>query len=247
MDILKDKVALITGAARGIGREIALTFAQCGADIACVDLDLEGAEETSRMVKDIGSNSSGFKCDISNFKETEEIFKEIITQFPKIDILINNAGITRDNLLIRMSEEEWDLVLKVNLKGAFNCTRIISKHIIKQRGGKIINIASIIGLIGNAGQVNYASSKGGLIAFTKSVARELAGRGINVNAIAPGFIKTKMTDALSEDIKSEMLKKIPLAKFGKPADVANTAIFLASYLSDYITGQVLIVDGGMVM
>ncbi len=247
MDILKGRTALITGAARGIGREIALVFAKYGADAACVDLDLDGAEETSRRIREMGRESSSFKCDISNFKETEEVFKSILAQFSKIDILVNNAGITRDNLLIRMSEEEWDLVLKVNLKGAFNCTRVISRHMMKQRGGKIINIASIIGLIGNAGQVNYAASKGGLIAFTKSAARELAGRGINVNAIAPGFIKTKMTDALSEDVKAEMLKKIPLAKFGEPADVANTAVFLASFLSGYITGQVLTVDGGMVM
>ncbi|MDP8234324.1 MAG: 3-oxoacyl-[acyl-carrier-protein] reductase [Candidatus Saelkia tenebricola] len=247
MDMLKGKVAVITGAARGIGREIALTFARNGAGVACIDLDLGGIKEVAEEIKVIGGKSSSFKCDISNSGEVEEVFASILQEFPQIDILINNAGITKDNLLIRMSEDEWDSVLRVNLKGAFNCTKVISKHMIKKRQGKIINIASIIGLIGNAGQVNYAASKGGLIAFTKSVAKELASRNVNVNAIAPGFIRTKMTDSLIDEVKNEMLKRIPLAKFGNPSDVANTAIFLASTLSDYITGQVITVDGGMVM
>lgn len=247
MGMLDEKVALVTGAARGIGREIALSFAREGADLICVDLDSEGLEETVSEIEKIGRSSKSYLCNIAKFKEVEEVFKDILKEFPQIHILVNNAGITRDNLFIRMSEEEWDLVLEVNLKGAFNCSKIISRIMLKQREGKIINIASVIGLVGNIGQVNYSASKGGLIAFTKSLARELASRNINVNAIAPGFIKTKMTEQLPEAIKSEMLKKIPLARLGEPLDVAKAALFLASSLSNYITGQVLVVDGGMVM
>jgi 3-oxoacyl-[acyl-carrier protein] reductase len=247
MGLLDSKIALVTGAGRGIGKEISLTFAREGADVVCLDLDFESASSTAKEIEKLGKRSMALKCDVSDLSEVEEVFKSALDKFGKIDILVNNAGITRDNLLLRMSEEEWDLVLKVNLKGAFNCCKAIIKHMMKQRSGKIINIASIIGLIGNVGQTNYAASKGGLIAFTKALAKELAPRNINVNAIAPGFIKTAMTDALPDEIKEQMLKNIPLARFGEPSDVANVALFLASPLSDYITGQVLVVDGGMVM
>ena len=247
MGLLDSKVALVTGAGRGIGKEISLTFAKEGADVVCLDLDPESASSTAREVEELGRRSMSLKCDVSNLSEVEGAFKSALDKFGRIDILVNNAGITRDNLLLKMSQEEWDLVLKVNLKGAFNCCKAIIKHMMKQRSGKIINIASIIGLIGNVGQTNYAASKGGLIAFTKALAKELATRNINVNAIAPGFIRTAMTEALPEEIREQMLKNIPLGRFGEPSDVANVALFLASPLSDYITGQVLVVDGGMVM
>ncbi len=247
MDILKNRLAIVTGSARGIGKEIALVFARQGYDVACIDLDAKGVLQTQEEVKKEGRKSLSFVCDVSIFSEVENVFKDIYKSFNKIDVLINNAGLTRDNLILRMSEDEWDIVLKVNLKGAFNCSKAASKYMLKQREGKIINIASIIGIIGNAGQANYAASKGGLIAFTKSLAKEFAGRNVNVNAIAPGFIETNMTDTLPDTVKEEMLKRIPLAKFGKPSDVANAALFLASDLASYMTGQVLVVDGGMVM
>jgi len=247
MGMLKDKVALITGSGRGIGREIALTFARQGADVISIDIDLQSATEISKLVESEGRSSKAYACDISDFEMTHRVLNSAIEDFGKIDVLVNNAGITRDNLLLRMTEEEWDLVLKVNLKGAFNVTKAVLKQMIKQRSGKIINIASVIGIMGNAGQANYAASKSGLIAFTKSLAKELASRNINVNAIAPGYIKTKMTEVLSDEIKNQILSLIPLARFGQPQDVANCALFLASPLSDYITGQVIVVDGGMVM
>lgn len=247
MGVLDSKIALVTGAGRGIGKEISLTFAREGADVVCLDLDLESASSTAKEIEELGRRSMALRCDVSDLSEVESALKSALDKFGRIDILVNNAGITRDNLLLRMSEEEWDMVLKVNLKGAFNCCKVIVKHMMKQRSGKIINIASIIGLMGNVGQTNYAASKGGLIAFTKSLAKELAPRNINVNAIAPGFIRTAMTEALPEEVKEQMLKNIPLARFGEPSDVANVALFLASPLSDYITGQVLVVDGGMVM
>ncbi|HDL10218.1 MAG TPA: 3-oxoacyl-[acyl-carrier-protein] reductase [Candidatus Omnitrophica bacterium] len=247
MEMLKDKVALITGSGRGIGREIALTFARQGAEIISVDVDLQSAVETSKLVKSEGRRSKAYACDISDFKMTHNVLKSAIEEFGKIDVLVNNAGITRDNLLLRMTEEEWDLVLKVNLKGAFNVTKAVLRQMIRQRRGKIINIASVIGIMGNAGQANYAASKSGLIAFTKSLAKELASRNINVNAIAPGYIKTKMTEVLSEEVKNQVLSLIPFARFGEPQDVANCALFLASSLSDYITGQVIVVDGGLAM
>jgi 3-oxoacyl-[acyl-carrier protein] reductase len=247
MKMLENKVALVTGSGRGIGREISLKFADQGADIISVDIDLNSAQDTAEEVEKLGRKSKAYACDISDFKSTQETLKTAMEEFGRIDILVNNAGITRDNLLLRMTEEEWDLVLKVNLKGAFNVTKAVLRQMLKQRSGKIINIASIIGIMGNTGQANYSASKAGLIAFTKSLAKEVASRNINVNAIAPGYIKTRMTEMLPEEIKNQMLSMIPLGRFGEPKDVADCALFLASSLSDYITGQVIVVDGGLVM
>jgi len=245
--LLKDKVAIITGGARGIGKEIALTFAREGADICICDVNEQLLEETAKELKSTGRQAIGLKVDVANFSQVEDMVQKVLDKFAKVDILINNAGITRDNLLLRMKEEEWDAVINVNLKGTFNCTKAVSKAMIKQKSGRIVNVASIIGLIGNAGQANYAASKGGVISFTKSAAKELASRNINVNAIAPGVIKTDMTAKLSQDLQESMLKAIPLNRFGEPSDVANLALFLASESSSYITGHVIQLDGGMVM
>lgn len=245
--LLKGKVGLITGGARGIGKEIALLFAMEGADIAICDINGESIQAAVREIESFGVKAMGFKVDVTNYSEIEEMTGKVLDKFSKIDILINNAGITRDNLLLRMKEEDWDAVLNVNLKGTFNCTKAVSRIMIKQRSGRIINIASIIGIMGNAGQANYAASKGGIISFTKSAAKELASRNINVNAIAPGFIKTDMTAKLSEGLQDAMLKLIPLGRLGDPSDVAKLALFLAGDNSSYITGEVIKVDGGMVM
>ncbi len=244
---LDGKVALVTGGARGIGREIALLFAKEGADIAICDVNRETAAATAKEIEGLGRRALSFETDVTVFKQVEEMANIILDNFKHIDILVNNAGITRDNLLLRMSEEDWDRVLSVNLKGVFTCTKAVSKVMIKQRSGKIVNIASIIGIMGNAGQANYAASKGGIISFTKSVARELASRNINANAVAPGFIQTAMTDKLTPEQKSAMLANIPLNKLGVPQDVAQACLFLASADSDYITGQTIVVDGGMSM
>jgi 3-oxoacyl-[acyl-carrier protein] reductase len=245
--VLKDKVAVITGGARGIGKEIALIFAREGARICICDVSDESIQAAAKDIESSGTEVLGIKMDVTSFAQAEEMVQKALDKFSKIDILINNAGITRDNLLLRMKEEDWDAVLNVNLKGTFNCTKAVSRVMIKQRSGKIINIASIIGIIGNAGQANYAASKGGVISFTKSMAKELASRNINVNAIAPGFIKTDMTAKLSQEVRDTMLKLIPLARLGDPSDVAKLALFLASDNSGYITGEVIKVDGGMVM
>ena len=244
--LLKDKVAVITGGARGIGKEIALTFAREGANIAIADIDARILTEAQKEISSLGVDVLALSVDVTDFVQVEQIVNKTLDKFKKIDILINNAGITRDALLVRMSEEDWDRVLAVNLKGTFNCTRACARIMLKQRSGRIVNIASIIGLIGNAGQTNYAASKAGIIGLTKSVARELASRGICVNAIAPGFIQTEMTAKLSEEVKSRMLGAIPLKKFGRPQDIANLAAFLVSEKAGYITGQVICVDGGMV-
>ncbi len=245
--LVKDKVAIVTGGARGIGKEIALAFAREGADICICDVEEKSLEEAVRELKSLGREAIGLRVDVTNLSQVEEMVQKVLDKFSKIDILINNAGITRDNLLLRMKEQEWDAVLNVNLKGTFNCTKTVSKIMVKQRSGRIVSIASIIGLIGNAGQSNYAASKGGIISFTKSVAKELASRNINVNAIAPGFIKTDMTAKLSRELQEKMLKMIPLNRFGETSDVANVALFLSSELSNYITGHVVKIDGGMVM
>jgi 3-oxoacyl-[acyl-carrier protein] reductase len=245
--LLKDRVAIVTGGARGIGKEIALTFAREGADVCICDVNEETLKETARELESAGRQAIALKIDVTAFPQVEEMVQKVLDKFKKIDILINNAGITRDNLLLRMKEEEWDAVINVNLKGTFNCTKAASKVMIKQKSGKIVNVASIIGLMGNAGQANYAASKGGIISFTKSAAKELASRNINVNAIAPGFIKTDMTAKIPQNLQEEMLKAIPLKRFGEASDVANLALFLVSETSNYITGHVIQVDGGMVM
>ncbi|MDD5680279.1 MAG: 3-oxoacyl-[acyl-carrier-protein] reductase [Candidatus Omnitrophica bacterium] len=245
--MLKDKVAIITGGARGIGKEMALLLAREGARICICDINDESIQAAVKDIESAGTEVLGIKVDVTNFSQVEDMTQKALDKFSKIDILINNAGITRDNLLLRMKEEDWDAVLNVNLKGTFNCTKAVSRIMIKQRSGKIVNIASIIGITGNAGQANYAASKGGIISFTKSIAKELASRNINVNAIAPGFIKTDMTAKLSPELQETMLKLIPLARLGDPSDVAKLALFLVSDSSGYITGQTIKVDGGMVM
>jgi 3-oxoacyl-[acyl-carrier protein] reductase len=245
--VLKEKTAFITGAARGIGREIALLFAKEGAKIVICDVGAEVLKKTKEEIDKISPDTLALEVDVTDRSAVSEAIQKILDKYGRIDILINNAGITRDALLMRMKESDWDGVLSVNLKGAFLCTKEVSRAMMKQRYGKIVNMASIIGIIGNAGQANYAASKGGLIAFTKTAAKELAGRNVNVNAIAPGFIQTPMTDKLPEEAKKRMLELIPKGKFGLPRDVAKAALFLSCDESDYITGQVIQVDGGMVM
>jgi len=244
---LKDRVAIVTGGARGIGREIALTLAREGASIAICDVNEEALSLAKAEIEAISRQCTVSIVDVGDYASCEEMVNKTLDKFGKIDILINNAGITRDSLLMRMKEEDWDAVLRVNLKGAFNFTKAVCRAMIKQRYGKVVNIASIIGIMGNAGQANYAASKAGLIGLTKSSAKELASRGINVNAIAPGFIKTSMTDKLTDEQKEGMLKLIPLNSLGSPSDVANLALFLVSDSASYITGEVIKVDGGMVM
>jgi 3-oxoacyl-[acyl-carrier protein] reductase len=244
---LKGKVAFITGAAAGIGKEIAMTLAKQGADCVICDVNEELLNQTTAEIAALGVQTLGLVLNVSSMADCEEAVNKIIDKFKKVDILINNAGITRDGLLIRMKESDWDAVLSVNLKGAFNCTKAVVKPMMKQRSGAIVNMASIIGLMGNAGQVNYAASKAGLIGLTKSVAKEVASRNIRVNAIAPGFIETKMTQILSDDVKQAMLNQIPLGKFGSPQDVANLVVFLVTDDSNYITGQVISINGGMLM
>lgn len=247
MSALQDQVAVVTGAGRGIGRAIALKFAGAGADIVCVSRTAENAEKAAQEVRSLGRKAWAHAVDVSDSKAVGEIADRILEQTSRVDILVNNAGVNRDGLLMRMSEADWDYVLNTNLKGAFLFCKAFSRTFLKQRSGRIINIASVIGLIGNAGQCNYAASKAALIGLTKSVARELASRGITVNALAPGFIETDMTAAFTEEMRGELLKKIPLNSFGKPEDVAEAALFLAGPGGRYITGQVLTVDGGMVM
>ncbi len=242
---LEGKTALITGSARGIGEGIASLFAREGANIVLSDVNDALLKDTETRIRAAGVDVLSCKSDVTNSADVDEMIKKVVDKFGKIDILVNNAGITRDGLLIRMSEADWDLVLAVNLKGAFLCTRAVSKVMIKQRFGKIINIASIIGIAGNAGQANYAASKGGIIAFTKSMGKELGSRNITVNAVAPGFIKTDMTDRLPEDSKKAMLSRIPLNRFGDISDVACAVLFLASDEANYITGCTIQVDGGI--
>ena len=243
---LKDKIVLITGASRGIGKEIAIRLAKEGANIAITyTSNKEKALAVVEEIKANGVNAIAIKANVVNNHEVLNMVKRVEEELGTIDILVNNAGVTKDNLLIRMSEEDWDLVLDVNLKGVFLCTKAVARAMMKKRYGKIINISSIVGVNGNAGQGNYSASKAGVIGFTKSIAKELASRGIRVNAIAPGFIETDMTNILKEEIKKEMIESIPLNSLGKPKDIANLAVFLASEESDYITGQVIKVDGGM--
>ncbi|MBT3913735.1 MAG: 3-oxoacyl-[acyl-carrier-protein] reductase [Verrucomicrobia bacterium] len=247
MSLLADKIAVVTGAGRGIGRAVALAYAKMGADVVCVSRTEENSAKVAAEVEAIGRRAWAVAVDVSDTAAVDAAAKGILESTGRIDILVNNAGVTRDNLLMRMSEEEWDTVIDTNLKGAFNFTKALTRPFIKQRSGRIINIASVIGLFGNAGQSNYAASKAALIGFTKSIAKELATRGITVNAIAPGFIETDMTAALSEKMREGILGNVPLERFGSPDDIAHAAVFLAMEPSGYITGQVLTVDGGMVM
>lgn len=245
--MLKGKTAVITGGSRGIGKAIALKFAENGANIV---LNYNSSTNIDELLSEIeGFNVSAYavKADVSNFKEAEELIRLAKEKFGAVDILVNNAGITRDNLIIRMTEEEFDSVINVNLKGAFNCIRQVSPIMLRQGSGKIINISSVVGISGNAGQANYAASKAGVIGLTKSVARELSKKGINVNAVAPGFIETSMTDVLSDKVKENIINSILIKRMGKPEDVANLVLFLASDSSNYITGQVINIDGGMVV
>ena len=245
--ILENQVALITGGARGIGRSIALSLAKAGADIIVSDIDEVAALAVSEEINAMGRKSSAIAGDVSNSLSVEAMIKTALEQFGRVDILVNNAGITRDGLLMRMKEEDWDLVMNINLRGVYLCTKAIMRSMMKQRSGRIINIASVVGVMGNAGQANYAASKAGVIGFTKSAAKEMAVRGVNVNAVAPGFIATEMTDKLTDEVKAEFLKSIPLGRAGTPEDVAQVVVFLASPAADYITGQVIHIDGGMVM
>ena len=240
------KIALVTGAARGIGQATALKLAAGGADIALCDLQKEWIAETEAKVKALGRRAESFAMNVANSADVTRAVGEVEKAFGRIDVLVNNAGITKDGLLMRMSEEDWDDVLDINLKGTFLCTKAVSRIMMKQRSGSIVNVASIIGLIGNAGQCNYSASKAGVIALTKSVAKELAPRNIRANAVAPGFISTKMTDNLPEEIQKKMLDNIPLKRFGTPDDVANVIVFLAGDEAAYVSGQVLTVCGGMV-
>ncbi len=243
----EDKIVLVTGAARGIGYAIAEEFCQHGAISVIIDLGEEVVESAVKQLEAKGYKATGYSADVTNSEKIETVFKEIHNKFGKIDILINNAGITRDGLILKMKESDWDSVINVNLKGSFICTQKVSRYMLKQRAGIILNIASVIGVMGNAGQANYAASKGGVIALTKSTAKEFSSRNIRVNAIAPGFIETEMTKELPESVVENYAKAIPLGKMGKPQDVANLCIFLASNEASYITGQTIHVDGGLIM
>jgi 3-oxoacyl-[acyl-carrier protein] reductase len=246
--MLKDKVAVITGSARGIGRAIAEEYASNGAKVVISDIMQDKAEETANDIRaKYHVDTLAIKADVSKYEDVEILVNQTIEKFGKIDIIVNNAGITRDNLIMRMSEQEWDLVIDINLKGVFNCTKAVSRPMMKQRYGKIINITSVVGEMGNPGQINYSASKAGVIGMTKTTAKELGSRGIRVNAIAPGFIVSEMTDKMTDQAKESLMKLIPMGELGKPADVAKAAVFLASDMADYITGQVINVCGGMVM
>lgn len=246
--MLTGKVALVTGASRGIGRAIALTLAEAGADVAVNYAGSEAAAaEVVSLIEAKGRKAIKLKADVSSVQEVEDMFKQVLETFGKLDILVNNAGITRDNLIMRMKEDEFDQVIATNLKGVFNCVKAATRPMMKQRSGRIINISSVVGVLGNPGQVNYVAAKAGVIGMTKATAKELASRGITVNAVAPGFIETDMTDKLPEDVRSQLLQQIPLAKLGQPEDIAKAVRFLASDDASYMTGQTIHVDGGMYM
>lgn len=246
MKLLEGKTALVTGGSRGIGRAIALAFAAEGANVAFSDLAYDAiAENLEKEIQSLGVKAKGYASDASSFDGSEILCNAVAADFGRIDILVNNAGITRDNLLMRMTEADWDLVIKVNLKSVFNLTKAVQKFMLKQRSGSIINMSSVVGVSGNAGQSNYSASKAGLIGFTKSIAQELGSRNVRCNAIAPGFIETDMTAKLPDDVRTAWIQEIPLRRGGKPEDVANVAVFLASDLSGYVSGQVINVCGGM--
>ncbi len=244
---LEGKRALVTGAGRGIGKAIALLLAREGADVAVSDIAVDPARETVKEIESLGGKALAIEGNVADRVGAEKMVEKVVEEFGGIDILVNNAGITRDALLLRMKEEDWDAVMDVNLKGTFNCTKAAVRFMSRQKSGKIVNIASIVGLMGNAGQANYAASKAGVIGFTKTVAREFASRGININAVAPGFIATAMTDAIPEKARNELISAIPMGRLGSAEDVAEAVLFLVSGASDYITGQVISVNGGMYM
>lgn len=248
MNLLKGKVALITGASRGIGNSIAREFAKQGADVAFTFLSsVEKGQELEKELSIEGAKVKGYRSDASDFAAAEELISSVLVDFGQIDIVVNNAGITRDNLLMRMTEEQWDEVLRINLKSIFNVTKCVTRPMLKARSGSIINITSVVGLTGNAGQVNYSASKAGILGLTKSVAKELGSRGVRCNAVAPGFIETEMTNELNEESLKTWLSAIPLKRAGQGSDIANACVFLGSDMASYITGQTLVVDGGMVM
>ena len=244
---IEGKTALVTGGGRGIGRDIAVLLCEYGSDVAVVDIDEKAAVETVSLLREKGRDGCALQCDVSHLDQVKGCVEEVLKWRDRIDFLVNNAGIARDNLLLRMSEGDWERVLGVNLTGTFNFTKVVSRHMIKQRFGRIVNISSVIGVMGNAGQANYAASKAGVIGFTKAVAKEIAGRNVTVNAIAPGFIRTDMTASLPQEKQEEMRRQIPLGKFGAGMDVARVVLFLLSELGGYVTGQVVHCDGGMVM
>ncbi len=246
MKMLKGKVAVITGAARGIGKTIAMEYARSGADLAISDLKMDKTlEAAAREMAQTGARVLPFASDAASFDDAQQFIDSVVDEFGRVDVLVNNAGITRDNLLMRMSEDDFDLVMKVNLKSVFNLTKAVQRTMLKQRSGSIINMASVVGLQGNAGQANYAASKSGIIGFTKSVAQELGSRNIRCNAVAPGFIVTEMTGELDDKVRDDWISTIPLKREGTPQDVANVCVFLASQLSEYVTGQTISVDGGL--
>ncbi|AOZ87312.1 3-oxoacyl-[acyl-carrier-protein] reductase [Bacillus xiamenensis] len=246
--MLTNQTAVVTGASRGIGRSIAIDLAKNGANVVVNYSGNEAkANEVVDEIKALGQQAFAVKADVSNAEEVQALMKQAIDTFGSIDILVNNAGITKDNLLMRMKENEWDDVININLKGVFNCTKAVTRQMMKQRSGRIINVASVVGVCGNPGQANYVAAKAGVIGLTKTTAKELASRHITVNAVAPGFISTDMTDKLDDNVQADMLKQIPLARFGAPEDISNVVVFLASEGAGYITGQTIQVDGGMVM
>lgn len=244
---LLGKVSVVTGGVQGIGRAIALSLAKRGSDVVVLDMKDEGSAELLSEIRSLGRTSLFVKANVAILSDVEAAAKSILNSLEKIDILVNNAGITRDALLVRMEEENWDRVMEVNLKGTFNCTRVFLKEMLKRRYGRIINVSSVVGIMGNAGQSNYAASKAGVIGFAKSVAKEVASRGITVNVVAPGFIDTAMTQILSAEAKASFMSSVPLGRMGTPEDVANAVAFLASDSASYITGQTIHVDGGMLM
>jgi 3-oxoacyl-[acyl-carrier protein] reductase len=245
--LLANQVAVVTGAGRGIGRSISVKFAQAGADVVCVSRTAENAEKVAEEIRALGRKAWAVAVDVADTNAVAAAGEKILQDAGRVDILVNNAGVTRDQLLMRLTEADWDTVLDTNLKGAYSFTKALTRAFLKQRSGRIINISSVIGLVGNAGQCNYAASKAGLIGFTKALAKEFASRGITVNALAPGFIETDMTAVLTPELKADLLKRIPLAALGQPDDVAEAALFLAGAGARYITGQVLAIDGGMAM
>jgi 3-oxoacyl-[acyl-carrier protein] reductase len=244
---LTNKNAIVTGASRGIGRAIALKLAAAGANVACVSRSLDSVKETVAAIEALGRKAKGYAVDVADFNAVDEAVKQIGEGFETIDVLVNNAGVTRDTLLMRMTSEDWDFVIQTNLKGAFNWTKAVTRQMLRQRSGRIVNISSVVGLMGNAGQANYAASKAGLLGFTKSIAREFASRGVTCNAVCPGFIETDMTDVLSPEIKEKVLAQVPLGRLGKPEEIADAVGFLCGPGASYITGQTIVVDGGMVM